>query len=123
MATDLFMGSFLRDKTNDFTGNRSMQINIDATSKTLIDAVDKYQTSFGVLNIHVHRYVQQSTDATARVLAINREKLKIAYLERPRIDTGLARSGDYDQLSVVGKMTLEVRNQDSHWFSSGFDKD
>jgi len=123
VATDVFMGSFLRDATDDFTGNRSTTINIDAVDRKLIDHVDKYQTSFGVVNIHYHRYVQQSGDATGRVLAVNRDKLKIAYFERPRIDTGLARSGDYDSLAVIGKLTAEVRNQDSNWFATGFDID
>ena len=123
VATDLFLGSFLRDKTDDFTSNRSLTINTNAADKTLIDAVDKYQTSFGILNIHTHRYLQQSGDATGRVLGVNREKVKIAYLERPRIDTGLARSGDYESLAVIGKLTVEMRNQDVNFLATGIDKD
>jgi hypothetical protein len=70
--------------------------------------------------VHAHRYVFVSgTDATARVLAIRPEKLKVAYLIRPQV-LDLATSGAYDAEAIYGAMTLEVRNQDSNWFSDGF---
>ena len=73
--------------------------------------------------IHKHRYIQQSGDATGRVLAIRPEKLAVAFLEMPMIDTGLARSGPYDFRAVAGSHTLETRNQDSCWYADGFDID
>ena len=85
-----------------------------------MNTISTYETSFGTINIHVHRYVQQSGDATGRALAIRPEKLKVAMLEKPQIDTNLARSGPYDFRAVAGQHTLEVHNQDSNWFSDGF---
>jgi len=75
------------------------------------------------LMIHYHRYVQQGGDATGRVLAVRPEKLKTAWLRRPFVDTTLQRAGDYDFRAVVGDLTLETRNQDSHWYADGFDID
>jgi hypothetical protein len=111
VSTELFSGSFLRNAIDAFTQKSNTIVTVDAT--TILNTVDVYQTSFGRLNIHYHRYVQQSGDATARLLAVRPEKLKIAFL----------RAGDYDFRAVVGDMTLEVRNQDSNWFADGFDKD
>jgi hypothetical protein len=122
VATDLFMGSFLRGKTDDFTQKSNVVVN-NGSFSTVVRTVTTYETAFGTLSIRTHRYVQQSSDATARVLALRPEKLKIAFLKKPYIDSDLARSGDYDKRAVVGKFTVEVRNQDSNWFASGFDKD
>ena len=119
VATDLFLGSYLRKTTDSFTQKSNIVVN-GAGMTTIIRTVSTYQTAFGTLRIHTHRYIQQSGDATGRVLAIRPEKLKIAYLEKPYIDTNLSRSGPYDPRAVVGDLTVEVRNQDSNWFSDGF---
>jgi len=120
VATDIYMSSYLKSETDGFT-NKTNTSYTGTNQKEIINVVDIYETGFGRVSIMAHRYVFVSgTDSTARVLAINPDKLKVAFLERPFIDTGLARSGDYDLRAVVGKMTLEVKNQDSNWFASGF---
>lgn len=121
VSTDLFVGSFLRNAIDQFTQKSNTLVTVDAT--TIQNTVDIYTTSFGRLAIHYHRYVQQSSDATGRVLAVRPEKLKVAYLRRPFVDTTLQRAGDYDFRAVVGDLTLETRNQDSNFFYTGFDKD
>ncbi len=123
VATDIFLGSFLRAATDNFTQKNNVVVNNPGGQTQIVRTVTTYETAFGTLRIHTHRYIQQSSDATGRVLAIRPEKLKIAFLEKPRIDSGLARSGDYDNRAVVGKFTLETRNQDSNWWATGFDKD
>lgn len=119
VATDLFMGSFLRSITDLFVQKTNVVVNAPNGMASIVRTVSTYQTSFGTLNIHTHRYIQQGTDLNARVLAIRPEKLKVAFLQKPYIDTDLARSGDYDNRAVVGKFTLEVHNQDSNWFMDG----
>lgn len=119
VATDIFMGSFLRKATDAFTQKSNVVVN-GAGMTSIVRTVTTYETAFGTLRIHTHRYVQQSGDSHGRVLAIRPDKLKVAFLKRPYIDTGLARSGDYDNRAVVGKFTLEVHNQDSNWFADGF---
>lgn len=119
LATDLFMGSYLRKATDDFTQKTNVVVNGPGVS-TIVRTVSTYQTAFGTLNIHTHRYVQQSGDATGRVLAIRPDKLKVAFLENPYIDNDVARTGTAKKRSVNASMTLEVRNQDSNFFSTGF---
>lgn len=121
VATDLYMGSFLRNATDGFVPKTNVVVNGSQTN--LIKTVTSYQTAFGTLRLHTHRHIQATADATARVLAIRPEKLKVAFLEKPYVDTGLSRSGDYDNRAVVGKLTLEVHNQNSHFYADGFDKD
>ena len=123
VATDLFMGSFLRAATDGFTQKSNIVVNNPGGQTQIVRTVTTYETAFGTLRIYKHRYVQQSGDATGRVLAINPEKLKLAFLKKPYIQTDLARSGDYDHYAVIGKFTVEVHNQDSNWYADGFDKD
>ena len=122
VATDIFVGSYIADKMDDFT-NKSNVVITGGNIRTIVNAVDVYETGFGKLRKHVHRYVQQSGDATARILALNPQYLEIGYLQKPFIDKGLARSGDYDFRAVVGELTLRVRNQDVHFYADGFKKD
>ena len=123
VATDIFMGSFLRNLTDGFTQKNNVVVNNPGGQTQIVRTVTTYETAFGTLTIHKHRYIQQSSDATGRVLAIRPEKLKLAWLEMPYVDTELARSGDYDFRAIVGKTTLEVHNQDSNFYADGFDKD
>lgn len=121
VATDVYMGSYLKDKTDDFT-NKSTTV-VNGNEKTIVNSVDLFETGLGKVRTHAHRYVSLASDATARVLALRPEKLKIAYLRRPYIDSDLARSGDYDAKAIVGKFTLEVRNKTSNFHAVGFKKD
>jgi hypothetical protein len=118
----LYMGSFLRNATDAFTNKTNMVVNASGAS-TIVRTVSTYETAFGTLMIEKHRYITQSADANARVLGINPEKIKVAFLRRPYVDTDLARSGDYDSRAVVGKLTAEFRNQQSCFWADGFDKD
>lgn len=120
VATDLFMGSFLRKATDGFTAKSNIVVNNPGGATSLVRTVSTYETSFGTLRLHTHRYIQTSADSTGRVLGIRPEKLKVAFLKKPYIDTDLARLGDYDARAIVGKFTLEVSNQDSNFYYTGF---
>ena len=118
VATDIFVGSYLKSAIDGFTASAT-KFMMD-TEARVTDFIDVYDGgSFGRVAIHVHRYVQQSGDATGRVLATRPEKLKIAYYAEPIIKD-VASQGTYEQKAVWGAMTLEVKNQDSNWFASGF---
>lgn len=119
VATDVYMGSYLKDKTDDFT-NKTTNVNTGSNQKTIVLATDVFETGLGKVAVKFHRYVQQSTDATARVLGVRPEKHEIAVLEETYEDTDLARSGPYDKRAITGSFTLATRNQDSNWFQSGF---
>lgn len=119
VATDIFMGSYLRDVTDSFTQKSNVVVN-GPTVSTIVRTVSTYTTALGTLNLHTHRYVQQSGDATGRVLAINPDNLAIAFLERPTIDTNVARTGPATKRAVKGSLTVEVRNQDTNFFADGF---
>ena len=119
LATDLFVGSILRRAIDGFTQKTNMVVNAPGAT-SIVRTVSSYQTAFSTLQINTHRYVQQAADATGRVLAINPDKLKVAFLKSPYIDNDIARTGTAKKRSVNASMTLEIRNQNSNFFASGF---
>lgn len=120
VATELFLSGNLKKTMDGFTQKTNVVVNNPGGQTKIVRTVTTYETSFGTLNVRKHRYIYQSGDAHDRVLAIRPDKLKVAFLKKPFIDTGLARSGDYDFRAVVGKFTLELRNPESNWFADGF---
>jgi len=119
VATDLFVGGIMKRVTDNFIQKSNVVVN-SPDIRGIVKTVTTYETAFGTLTIHKHRYVQQSGDATGRILAIRPEKLKVAFLDKPTVLTNLSTGGAYTPRAVYGSMTLEVRNQDSNFFAEGF---
>lgn len=115
--TDVYVGSLMKRRLSSFTAGATKFMPIEP--KRVVDAVDIYESDFGVMRVHLHRYVQQSGDATARVLGLNIDKWKIAYLRKPFIQD-LAVSGDYKKKQVIGDLTLECKNEATNFFIEGF---
>lgn len=118
-ATDLFVGSFLRNVIDGFTQKTNQLVSVPVN--TIDNTIEYYQTSFGKVAVHVHRYVYQSGDQ-GRVLGVRPETLRVAYLNKPYVDE-LAHSGAYTFRSVIADLTLEVKNQDPNFWHYGFDID
>jgi hypothetical protein len=119
VATDLFVGGIMKRNTDTFVAKSNVVVN-SPDVRGIVKTVTTYETAFGTLSIHKHRYIQQSADATGRILAIRPEKLKVAFLEKPTVLTNLQTGGAYTPKAVYASLTLEVRNQDSNFFCSGF---
>lgn len=119
VVTDIFVGAGLKTTIDTFTAGATKYMDAGAEVRDFVDVYDG--GGFGRVAVHLHRYITISgTDATSRVFGIRKDKLALAYLEEPHIDMDLSRSGDYDSLAVIGKLTLEVRNQDTHFLASGY---
>jgi hypothetical protein len=119
VATDIYVGSGLRQVTDTFVQKTNVVVNTPNSVMDIVRTVSTFETSFGTVRIHTHRFVQQTADANGRVLAIRPEKIKLAYLRRPMV-MELAKDGPYDKRAVYGSLTVEVRNQDSNWFADGY---
>ena len=119
VATDLYVGAGLRTTIDGFVQKTNVVVNAPGIS-SIVRTVSTYETAFGTLTVHKHRYIQQTADANARVLAINKDKIKLAYLDMPTVDSDLTKGGAYTPKAVYGSLTVEVRNQDSNWFATGF---
>lgn len=120
VATELFVGGVMRRVVDGFVQKSNVVVNAPTAITNIVKTVSTYETSYGTLSVYKHRYIQVTgTDATGRALGIRKEKLKVAYLDMPMVKD-LAESGAYSAKAVYGSGTLEVRNQDSNFFASGF---
>lgn len=119
VATDIFVGGVMKRDIDAFTAKTNVVVN-SPDIRGIVKTVTTYETSFGTVTIHKHRFVQQASDSTSRLLAIRPEKLKVAFLEKPTVLTDLQTNGPYTPRAVYGSMTLEVRNQQSNFFASGY---
>lgn len=118
VATDVFVGGIMKRVVDNFVQKSNVVVNSPGVS-TIVRTVTSFETSMGTVTVHKHRYVQQSTDATGRVLAIRPEKIKVAYLDMPFIKE-LAENGAYNKKAVYGSCTVEFGNQNSNFFASGY---
>jgi len=118
VATDVFVGSYISGEMDAFT-NKTGIASDGANLNRIVHVVDLFETGLGRVRKHNHRYIYQTADTTGNILGINPDKLKVAYLQKPMIDTGLARKGDYDPRAIMGKFTVEVRNQDCNFYAYG----
>ena len=85
VATELVVGGVMRRVVDNFAQKTNMVVNAPATARNIVKTVTTYETAFGTISVNLHRYIQESGDATGRVLGIRPDKLKIAYLDRPII--------------------------------------
>lgn len=117
MITDMFMGGVMKRRVSTFTTSNTKFV--QASTKEAIEAIDVLDTDFGRIRLHLHRYVQQSSDANARILGVNMDKWKLAYVRAPFVQE-LAKSGDYTKAQIIGDMTLENRDEPINFFMDGF---
>lgn len=121
VATDVFVGSVLRRVVDTFVQKTNVVVP-GLPVQNIVKTIQTYETSMGTVTVHKHRYIQQAADAAnrGRVLGINRNKIKLAYLKKPYIQTDLAKNGPYDKRAIYGSLTVEVRNQDSNFYAQGY---
>jgi hypothetical protein len=118
-ATDLLVGSNIKSRISQFT--TGLTTNVDRGQRAAGKVVQSYESDYGTVNVHLHRYIQTSGDATARIAGVRMDKFYVAYL----VD-GEAKLSEYAKTKtskdfvINGYMTLENRNEKCSFFSSGY---
>lgn len=121
VVDNVLVGSTLRRVVDNFTQKTNVVVNAPGIVN-IVKTVQTYETSMGTVTVRKHRYVQQAGDSAdrGRVLGINKNKIKLAYLQKPEVQTDLAKSGPYDVRAVYGSLTVEVSNKDSNFYAQGY---
>ena len=122
-VTDVYVGQIMKRRISGFSGRSGTQFIVPLAEKQLITTTSKYTSDFGDLTVHLHRYMQKSlagtADATGRILGINRDKFKLAYLQNPSIEDFARRGASYD-FRCAGDLTVESLNERVSFFASGY---
>jgi hypothetical protein len=103
----IMTGAFNKQAFSTFTG-RSSPIE-QAASKTIVAAVDAYESDFGKIKVVPNRF-QRTRD----VLILEMQKWALAYVKgRNMVSIPLARTGDSERRAVVTEYAVVARNEKS----------
>jgi len=119
VPTDLLVGSILKAKISAFAAGITK--NVQASEKVAGTVVQLYESDFGSVKVNLHRYVQVSGDATARILGLNMDKVYVAMLngEGVKMTKQGVRATSRDAV-INGYLTAEQRNEKTSFFADGY---
>lgn len=107
VATHIYTGAKLKRAISGFVGGATK--NVEANDRRLTNAVDVYESDFGVHQINLHRDVPNAASGRSLV-GINPEYHRKSWL-RPTSITPIAKDGDRDRTMLVTEGTVEHRGE------------
>jgi hypothetical protein len=118
-ATDILVGSILKSKISGF--GTGIVKNVNLSENTAGQVVQVYESDFGTINVHLHRFIQQSADSTARIVGMRMDKYYLAYLNGQGVKlTDQAVRATSKDFVINGYLTLENRQQKCSFFANGY---
>lgn len=112
---EIYVGAVLKRRISGFTANATkFEANDD---RRLVNAVDVYESDFGVHKLFKHRYVTQSGDTNLDIVGIENARWYVAYLREPK-HVPLAKTGSATKGMVEGELTLEGRAEKSSFLAT-----
>lgn len=106
-ATEAYMGSVLKRRISGFTAGATK--NIKSEDKRLVNAVDVYESDFGIVKLFLHRYGDAGATADKDLVLINPSTLKIGFLKRPEY-TEAAKTGSFTAGWYETEVTLQMND-------------
>jgi hypothetical protein len=101
----VYLSAFQMNKALDFTGYNNQRSHIEATSKTVVKAVDIYVTPWGTVEF------TPSRENRGRDVWIMDSDMWAAGVLRPTKNTELAKTGDSTKRQVLTELTLISKNE------------
>jgi hypothetical protein len=101
----VYLSAFQMNKALDFTGYNNQRSHIEATSKTVVKAVDIYVTPWGTVEF------TPSRENRGRDVWIMDSDMWAVGVLRPTKNTELAKTGDSTKRQVLTELTLISKNE------------
>ena len=101
----VYLSAFQMNKALEFTGYNNQRSHIEATSKTVVKAVDIYVTPWGTVEF------TPSRDNRGRDVWIMDSDMWACGVLRPTKNTELAKTGDSTKRQVLTELTLISKNE------------
>lgn len=118
VATEVYCGGTLKRDISGFTANQTR--NVSADDKRLVNAVDVYESDFGIVKSFLHRDVPNGANAKM-VVMINPAYHAISYLTgRRTMMEQLPKAGDSERYHIITEATLEHRGEATGSATGGF---
>lgn len=103
----ILVGGTLKRRISAFTNTNTRFV--DANQSQVNNTINVYDSDFGRVEIHKHRYVTISGEQPS-VLGLQKDKWAIAHLDEPHYQE-IPRTGYSSKGMIVGELTLEGLNQ------------
>lgn len=103
---EIYVGKVLKQRISGFTAGATKMV--DTTDKRLVNAVDVYESDFGICKLFKHRYMTISGDTNYDIMGIDSERWAIAYFREPQL-IELAQTGSAQNATIEGELTVESR--------------
>ena len=117
-ADEVYVGQYLKRAISGFTAGSTKYI--ESKDKRLTNAVDVYESDFGVVKVFKHREVPIAA-GSAGCLVINSDYFKVAYLNgRKPKHTPLSKTGSATKGMVEGELTLESIAEKASAYRKGY---
>jgi hypothetical protein len=105
-ADECYVGSKLKRRISGFTAGSTK--NVDAEDKRLVNAVDVYESDFGIVKLFMHFYANQGATNQDLVL-INSDMVKIGFLVDPEYKTA-GKTGSFEAGWYETEVTLRIND-------------
>jgi len=107
---DLFVGPALKRVTSSFTEGDNQY---DAKTGKKMNTVRTYEGDFEVIDVHLHRFIDDQNATSFKAALLEVDKWAIAYGEKPH-EEELAKTGNSTKGHVVGELTVENRAENAN---------
>jgi len=106
----VLVGGVLKRRISAFTNTNTRFV--DANQSQVNNTINVYDSDFGRIEIHKHRYVQNSDDTNLNLIGLQKDKWAVAHLDEPHYQE-VPRTGYSSKGMIVGELTLEALNEKS----------
>lgn len=109
------VGQWIKRKISSFTSNSRR---IEADRKMLVNAVNIYESDFGVIEVRLSQILNSA--APGSILNLGRMELWVKAWLRPVLRSPLAKTGSSDKYKIEAELTLESRQEKGSGAMTGF---
>jgi len=106
----VLVGGALKRRISTFTNTNTRFV--DAASSNVNNTINVYDSDFGRVEVHKHRYVTVSGDTNNAIIGLQKDKWAVAHLDSPHYQE-IPRTGYSSKGMIVGELTLEALNEKS----------
>lgn len=108
IVDNVYVGAGLKRRISGFTNTNTRFV--DATNSSVNNVINVYDSDFGRVNIHKHRWIQNSDDTNLNLIGLQQDKWAVAHLDEPHYQE-IPRTGYSSKGMIVGELTLEALNE------------
>lgn len=112
--------SYVARTISGFNGNDRLTLTMDANKTTVVNAVDYYRSSFGLVQVHLTRWLAPYDNSGTKydfMAVIDKEKWATAWLKKTKMERQ-SKKGLVTPVIISAECTLAARNEAANYLMS-----